>query len=331
MSLQACFPFSILSQPFCCCFPSLSNETVSDNSSLLQAHISITLCLLHLLWIYIGKMSLIFLILLYLIQLTGSHSWFSSLLFQKGPIITSIPNSKGLYLHLIIEGQILKYVLKTALWKFLEVQKSNLPRSGLGFECFGPKACYMIWQPMFMCLQSFPDFILWTPTAFSGIFAQRLWPSENANAHIWVLLILHSLHKIGRIKAVFSAAVVLHLLRFGELCHLSMGFLAAQKRPFPVQNGGSTQPDVSSPKPSSASWPCHLLIVSVQPPDSGSTLPIGPKILLQEVQEMGLLRWTRHEPLVPAHPRPWGACVPPHNTSSPRPSWEQEASAKSQV
>lgn len=100
-----------------------------------------------------------------------------------------------------------------------------------------------------MCSQSFPNFILWTP-AFSGIFAHSSKTvRENVSAPIWVLLILHFLHKEGKIKAVFSAVVLLHLLRFGELWRLSVGFMAAQKYPFPVQSSGSTQPDVSPPKP----------------------------------------------------------------------------------
>lgn len=41
------------------------------------------------------------------------------------------------------------------------------------FECFGPRARYMVWHTKFMCLQSFPNFIWWTPAAFSGIFAHR--------------------------------------------------------------------------------------------------------------------------------------------------------------
>lgn len=52
-------------------------------------------------------------------------------------------------------------------------QKSSVPRSGLVFECFGPKAHYMVWHTMFMYLQSFPNFVWWTPAAFSGIFAHR--------------------------------------------------------------------------------------------------------------------------------------------------------------
>lgn len=130
----------------CCFFYSLSNETVSGNFSLLHVHISINLCLLHLLWIYIGKMSLIFLILLCLIQIPDWHTWFPSLLFQKRLTIFSIPNSKGPYLHLIIEEQALRCVLKPTPWKWLEVQKSNLQRSDLVFECFSPKVCYMIWH-----------------------------------------------------------------------------------------------------------------------------------------------------------------------------------------
>ena len=50
---------------------------------------------------------------------------------------------------------------------------SSAPRSALVFECFGPRARHMVWHTMFMCLQSFPNFIWWNQCAFSGIFAHR--------------------------------------------------------------------------------------------------------------------------------------------------------------
>lgn len=270
-------------------------------------------------------MSFIFLILLYLIQITDWHTWFSSLLFQMWLTIISIPNSRGLYLHLIIERQALRYILKPTLWKWLEVQKSNLPRSGLGFECFGPKACYMIWHRVFICSQSIPSFCeLLLLSVGSLLTDQRLWASENVHVHIWILLTLHSLHKVGKIKAVFSAVVLLHSLRFGELWYLPMGFMAAQKHPFPVQSSGSTQPDVSPPNPLLP----HGCVIFPSCLDSLQTAaPHSP-----QDQKSFYRRYSRQVfwgKLPTSHCCPWGAHVPPCNTSSParnRRSWKKARS-----
>lgn len=228
-------------------------------------------------------MSLIFLILLYLIQITDSHIWFSSLLFQKGLAIISIPNSKGLYLHLIIEGQALRYVLKPTLWKCLEVQKSNLPRSGLGFECFGPKACYMIWHTMFMCLQSSPNFILWTAAAFSGIFAHRSRTVSLGECRCSYLgtpypsFFAQSRKNKGCIQCCGTTA-------FAELWEALIsvrGLYGCSETPLPCpeqwQHSAWCEPTFP------ASWLCHLSIMSGQPLDRGSTLPTGPKVLWQKV------------------------------------------------
>lgn len=76
----------------------------------------------------------------------------------------------------------------------------------------------------------------------SLLIDQRLWPLENASAHIWVLLFLHSLHKIGKIKALFSPLVLRHLLRFEELCHLSVGITAVWRHHVPAQINRNTHP-----------------------------------------------------------------------------------------
>lgn len=173
-------------------------------------------------------------------------------------------------------------------------------------------------------------------SAGSLLTDQRLWPSENVSAHTWVLLFLHSLHKIGKIKALFSPTVLLYLLRFEELCHLSTGVVAARRHPFPAQSSGNTQPHMSPPKPCPAIWPHPPSGPSQQPPGSSSMLLLHQKSFNGEcgtwlcLDKLGLSSWSlltvTHREAVSHHAAPPACKKPAYGLG-----WKQEISAKSQV
>lgn len=95
----------------------------------------------------------------------------------------------------------------------------------------------IVWHIKFVCFQSSPNILWWTPAAFSVIFAHRsktVTLGECQCSYLGTAL-PSFLAQNRKNKALFSHMVLLHLLRFEELCHLSVGIAAAWRHRIPAQ------------------------------------------------------------------------------------------------
>lgn len=123
------------------------------------------------------------------------------------------------------------------------MQRSISPRSGLVFKCFGSE--HTAWfDTQNLCFQSFPNFLWWTPAAFSGIFAHRsktVTLGECQCSYLGTAL-PSFLAQNRKNKALFSPLVLRHLLRFEELCHLSVGITAVWRHHVPAQINRNAHP-----------------------------------------------------------------------------------------